>query len=356
VAGKESVQKENFTYSTDFGVYSASAYWTQGTTNAPVVIFLHGFASMKAWYSWLTEPFCDAGYVIVLIQIPNALISDLQEYITGGEGTHEVYSDAFSPCIDKLSTMTALNGIADLNRVYSMGHSAGGLGAMVAATNDDRIKAVVALSPPINVNNENLPKPVYIPCPIQIIVGSNEQELYEGNILYFNTELEASTKSLVTIEGGNHVQFMDSSIVSLIGILGDFMDMPYVGNQPANCTVEYQHTKTLEACIPFLNSVGTPPTPTPAPTPTLTPTPTPAPTPTLTPTPTPAPTPTLTPTQATTPTPESTDGLISPTPTPSPKPTGEASGSVSSEFLITAVAVGAAAGGGIAAVALKRRK
>jgi hypothetical protein len=226
--------------------------------------------------------------------------------------------------------MTELNGIVDLNRIYVMGHSAGGLGAMVASTQESRVKGVVALSPPINVDNENLPKPTNIPRPIMIIVGSEEQELYQGNLQYYNNELVSPSKNLVVIRGGNHIQFMDSSIVSMIGILDDFMELPYVGNQPANCSVEYQHTKTTEACIPFLNSISATSTPTPNPTPTQTPTLTPTPTTTSPPGPTSIPTPTPSPSQSTSP---------SASPTPSPKPASTAGGLPPEAFIAAAIGI-----------------
>lgn len=262
--GRSSQLSFNFSFANKWGTYQATAYYVEGTKNAPVVLFLHALDANKNWYKWMIDPYVRAGYVLVMFNIPSkwamqGLLSGLDipsKRARKGFLSNQLdlgpYMDGFSACIDSLSNLKRLSGVIDLDLIAATGHSAGGLGAMVAGAKDLRIKAVVALSPP--VHESELPHPTEFSIPIQLQVGSNEGELYDGVVKYYNQELEAPVKQLVVIQGGNHIQFMDTNIVALIKLLAKSgYDIPYVGNQPSDISTEKQHEVSSKAFLSFLN-------------------------------------------------------------------------------------------------------
>jgi len=257
----------NFSFANKWGTYQATAYYAQGTQNAPVVLFLHGLDANKDWYQWMIAPYLGAGYVLVMFNIPSKwamqiLLSSLNinlpskltaQVSQSNQPQFGPFVDGFSPCIDSLSNLKQLSGVIDLTRIAATGHSAGGLGAMVAATQDSRIKAVVALSPPIYASG--LPHPTTFSVPVELQVGSNEGALYTGLVSYYNNELTANPKQLVVIQGGNHIQFMDANIVAMINLLANNgFTIPYVGNEPSGISTQAQHEISSQAFLSFLNA------------------------------------------------------------------------------------------------------
>ena len=288
-------QSFNFTYPAGH----ATVYYKSSMVNAPVILFLHGFASSNTWYSWTYHPFTDEGYILVMLEIPDGIFADLTSNISQRVS---VYIAAFN-CISTLETQSQLAGKADFNKIIAMGHSLGALSALVTATTDSRIKAVSAFSPPFDLSGYPLPKPTTFSVPIQIIIGSEEKAMYTSALRYYNTELQAPNKNLTILQGGNHIQYLDQNMVNVEGIVDSLI--PIVGSETATITVDQQHQETLSAVLSFLSSVFQSPSPTPTPTPT--------------PIPTPTPTPTSTPASTSTPTPIHT-ATLTPTPTPSPTP------------------------------------
>jgi PKD repeat protein len=61
-------------------------------------------------------------------------------------------------------------------------------------------------------------------------------------------------KELLVIEGGNHIQYMDASIVTLINLISGFIEIPHIGNEPADITVEEQHRQSSQAYLRFFNT------------------------------------------------------------------------------------------------------
>jgi hypothetical protein len=283
---------------------------------APVILFLHGFASSNTWYSWTYQPFTEAGYILVMLEIPDGMFADLIGNISQRVS---VYIAAFN-CISILEMQSQLAGKADFNKIIAMGHSLGALSALITATSDTRIKAVSAWSPPFDLSGYPLPKPTTFSVPIQIIIGSEEKTMYTSAVQYYNTELQAPNKNLTILQGGNHIQYLDQNMVNIEGIVDNLI--PIVGSETATITVNQQHQTTLSAVLYFLSSYFQSPSPTSVPTPTPTSTQSPTPTPTSTPTQVPTPTPTSTTTPTATP-PIPTSSTPTPTVIPNPmaKPT-----------------------------------
>jgi len=247
--GRSNQVRFNFSFANKWGTYQATAYYVEGTKNAPVVLFLHGLDANKNWYKWMIEPYVRADYVLVMFNIPSKWA--MQGFLSN-QPEFGPYVDGFSACIDSLSDLKRLSGVINLDFVAATGHSAGGLGAMAAGAQDSRIRAIVALTPPIHVSI--LPHPTIFSIPVQLQVGSNEGELYDGVVKYYDQELQAPVKQLVVIQGGNHIQFMDAGIVALIKFLArNGYDIPYVGNQPSGISTEKAHDTSSKAILSFLN-------------------------------------------------------------------------------------------------------
>jgi dienelactone hydrolase len=238
----------DFSFTNKWGTYDGSAYYKEETVDAPIILFLHGLGSSKDYHMWMVDAFLEAGYVFVMFTVPGGFTD-----IFSGEPNINRYTDSFSPCIDTLLEIPELTSVADFDILGAMGHSAGGLGALVSATQDPRIKIVVALSPPLNVD-PILPKPMQFDIPIQLQVGTYEDEIYAGITQYNKAELVAPISELLVIEGGNHIQYMDASIVALINLLSNFIEIPYIGNEPADITVEEQHLQSSQAYLLFFNT------------------------------------------------------------------------------------------------------
>jgi dienelactone hydrolase len=238
----------DFSFTNVWGIYEGSAYYREGTIDAPIILFLHGLGSSKDYHTWMVDAFLEGGYVFVMFTVPGRFTD-----VFSGKPNINRYTDSFSPCIDTLLEMSELQGVADFNLIGAMGHSAGGLGALVSATQDPRMKIMVALSPPLNVD-PILPKPTSFTIPIQLQVGTYEEEIYAGIIQYYEEELMAPVMELLVIEGGNHIQYMDASIVALINLLSSFMEIPYIGNEPADITVEEQHLQSSQTYLRFFNT------------------------------------------------------------------------------------------------------
>jgi PKD repeat protein len=232
----------DFSFTNEWGTYDGSAYYRDGTVDAPIIIFLHGLGSSKEYHSWMVDAFLEAGYVFVMFNVPGGITD-----ILSGEPNINRYTDSFSPCIDTLLEISELKEVANFELIGA------GLGALVSATQDPRIKIVVALSPPINIT-PFLPKPTMFNIPIQLQVGTYEEEIYPGITQYYEQELVAPIMELLVIEGGNHIQYMDASIVTMINLLSIFMEIPYIGNEPADITVDEQHLQSSQAYLRFFNT------------------------------------------------------------------------------------------------------
>jgi len=305
----QTISTFTFSFSNAYGSYSATTYYLQAMSNRPVILFLHSFASLNTWYTWMQQPVLEAGYILVMLEVPNPLFGDIIGNVTQNLQTREpVYAAAFSSCITSILTQNQLTGKIDSTKIYVAGHSLGALGAIQASTQDARIKAVSAWSPPFDLSGITLPKPMTLPCSIQIVIGSEEGAMYTSAINYYN-QVQAPSKNLTVIQGGNHMQYLDQSEVSLESLIQNIIPIPFVGNEPATITVNQQHQIAITSLLSFLQPTIQP---TSAATPTSTPSASPSPSRVPTGKPTPTPTPSST---SSTP-----NTLPSPSPFPSPNP------------------------------------
>ena len=111
-----------------------------------------------------------------------------------------------------------------VDRVIGAGHSMGANGAIIAGRYLDR---VVALAPGWPKGDNDTPDalllrgaPGLCTAPTLVMVGSNDG-ITGPDAALANFDLLPNDKRLITILGGNHVQFMDDGIPSRIGGLFD---------------------------------------------------------------------------------------------------------------------------------------
>jgi alpha-beta hydrolase superfamily lysophospholipase len=138
-----------------------------------------------------------------------------------------------------------------------MGHSFGGLGALIAVKEDSRIKCMVGLAPAILPEVlRAIPKEDYsISTPIQLQIGSNDGIIPPENVKIFFDNLRSEQKSYIEIEGGNHQRFGDKTTalmigeyMSRIGMLGRrFKD------RKATITFEEQHSISRNHFVEWFN-------------------------------------------------------------------------------------------------------
>lgn len=104
---------------------------------APLVLIAHGFTQNKSYHANHGRKLAGEGYVV--------LIPTLQRFgnhVGHGQDLRSLLDWAEGQNLDKTSP---LYGRVDSKRVAAAGHSAGGLSALLAAADDDRIRVLVLL-------------------------------------------------------------------------------------------------------------------------------------------------------------------------------------------------------------------
>ncbi|HZD44306.1 MAG TPA: alpha/beta hydrolase, partial [Methanomicrobiales archaeon] len=103
-------------------------------------------------------------------------------------------------------------------KIGVMGHSMGGLGALLAGYEDPRITCIVGLAPAVISSRFHTPKKIHaLSTPVQVQIGSNDGLIPPETVKTFLDNLSAEQKNCVEIEGGNHTRFMDKTTVSILG-------------------------------------------------------------------------------------------------------------------------------------------
>ncbi len=195
----------------------------KGGAPYPAVVFTHGFGASKEYYSWIGNLLAEQGFVISIFTTPNPLSINIWQYVAGIKLSIDYLEEKCKVKEDILHELIKKESIG------VMGHSFGAGAAIIAGSEDKRIKAVVALAPPGRIQQERLgwfgdliaksgiiQNPIDIiedsanilSSPIQIHVGSCDR-LCPPTDIYRYYEAAKGPKDFQIIEGGNHVQFSD---------------------------------------------------------------------------------------------------------------------------------------------------
>lgn len=120
------------------GAVAADLYWpTDTTTPVPIVVVGHGFARNKAALTNWGAHFASYGWVAVVPSFPSPLAPD-----------HAANATRLRELIAYVrATPGPVTAVIDPLKSAVVGHSAGGLSALLAAADDPAISVVVALDP-----------------------------------------------------------------------------------------------------------------------------------------------------------------------------------------------------------------
>jgi len=106
----------------------------------PSVVFAGGLMGINSVYTWIGDALAGKGYVVVVVQVPNITGSDVQQWadsIKDGISYLQMQHSGFS---DLAGMVSGVFGAA--------GDSMGGAASLLAASQDNRIRAVVSMAPP----------------------------------------------------------------------------------------------------------------------------------------------------------------------------------------------------------------
>ena len=194
----------DFTFQNEWGINTATIHYPikEEIKPHPIVIFIHGFAAWKELYTWIANSLVSNGFGALFLTVPNRYgIDPIQ------------WSDCIKGAINYLGNDSKTVEKVDNRKIGVMGHSMGGLGALLAASQDTRIKCIVGLAPAILPRYLPIPKEVFtLLIPIQIQIGDKDRIIPLNNVRKFYSTLYSMKKDLVEISGGNHIQFIDKKI------------------------------------------------------------------------------------------------------------------------------------------------
>lgn len=203
-------EKRTHFFENEWGMYSATLFSPPEESNhaGPVIVFAPGFRARKEWYQWLGDCLASHGYFALLFTVPSQKCRNPQQW-----------SDGIRSAIDYVvREQESLPDTMSPETTGAMGHSMGGLGALLAGSADSRITCIVGLAPAILPGHLSIPNELYrVPIPIQLQIGSNDGIIPPENVKTFFRDLRSKPKSFIEIEGGNHMRFLDKTTISTIG-------------------------------------------------------------------------------------------------------------------------------------------
>ena len=196
-------------FENEWGTYSANYFLPSKELNIthPAIVFTHGLWAQKEWYNWIGDCLASRGYFAFLFTVPSKRCLNPRQW-----------SDGIISAIDYLLCEKKLHEKISPGKIGVMGHSMGGLGALMAVSEDSRIRCIVGLAPAILPEYLYLPKEILeIPIPVQLQIGSKDGIIPFENVKDFFSNLCSKKKSFLEIEGGNHMRFLDKTKVSTFG-------------------------------------------------------------------------------------------------------------------------------------------
>lgn len=149
-------------YSVKFENIDISIYGNRENLNSavrmPCIIFAHGFKGFKDWggFPYMLEKLAESGYTAVSFNFSHNGVSadkpmDFTRLDMFAENTHSKELEDLRIVIDYIYSIADELGV-DKKRIALIGHSRGGAAVIIAASEDDRIKALVTLASVGDVN------------------------------------------------------------------------------------------------------------------------------------------------------------------------------------------------------------
>lgn len=171
----------------------------------PIIAFGHGFLSAVTLYQSTGAHLASWGFITILPQTQGGLFP-----------SHGAFAADLVSSLDWLAAQGTTGGSPwfggiDGSRRGLMGHSMGGGCALLAAQSDPRIRCVVPWAA-ANTNPSSITAALGVECATRLIVGSQDSIVSPSSTAAMYPNLAGSSQ-LVTITGGFHCGFIDSSIV-----------------------------------------------------------------------------------------------------------------------------------------------
>jgi pimeloyl-ACP methyl ester carboxylesterase len=158
--------------------------------------------TINEFYPWVGNLLAPSGYVVALVQVPDLIGSDYQQWA-------DSIKDGITYLQELNSGSSTLAGM--ISDVFGVaGHSSGADGVLLAAAQDSRISAVVAQAPTSPLSDPASQK-VYdaarlITAPVQIMAGSDDLLVAPSDSQHFYPVL-SPPKEFVEITGAGHLSF-----------------------------------------------------------------------------------------------------------------------------------------------------
>ncbi|MBX3193056.1 MAG: alpha/beta fold hydrolase [Labilithrix sp.] len=225
------------------------AAYPSGAGPFPLVLLAHGFQLPPEQYYGYLKRLASFGYVAMTVDFPTSL----------GGNDNPRQAKAIIAAIDWAKTDPSFGSSVDTSAVGTTGHSLGGKLALLAATMDARIKAVIALDPvdgggptgcaaPACVNVAALMPSLAIPTAFlgeTTDATGSLQACAPAASNYTTFYAKAQTPSLqVTLTGANHMSFLDD--VSTCGLTCAFCNPATAPNAQITATARAFMTAFFE--------------------------------------------------------------------------------------------------------------
>ncbi len=130
----------------------ADVRFAEGSTSRPVLVICHSFMAFKEWgfFPHAAERLAESGFVCVTFNFShNGVALDgnrITELARFEKNTFSQELDDLGALLDGLSSDTTVQTVGDVRRLVLLGHSRGGGIALVCASEDARVKALVTWS------------------------------------------------------------------------------------------------------------------------------------------------------------------------------------------------------------------
>lgn len=215
------VPYKTFSFSNEFGTYNASVY-VDGATDlpAPCMEFIHGFGARSGYYGHIADHVISLGLVAIMIDTPGRIGFNPRKWSRG-----------FSSCIDAIVADEDLYSIVNVDKIGASGHSFGGLGTVIAAAEEPRLKCAIPMSPAIFsgwlARILKSPDPEELTVPTQMITGTLDRLINYRNVQSYFDRMTCP-KDMLLIEGANHVQFLDPEMADLARLWGLIDNKPTI--------------------------------------------------------------------------------------------------------------------------------
>lgn len=196
----------------------------------PLVLFSPGLGGVRTQNSAWAEDLASHGYIVAAVDHPydsaavvledGTVISSTLQTTGNDEADQRIADDLASiRANDLIATLDRLEEDLVVDGVSTAGHSIGGAAAILAASRDDRVDAVV--------NLDGLPRGGRPTVPVLAIVAGEGTGSVESDMRYDAalTEVLAACGTRVVVSGTHHLSFTDAALFlpplpSLIGSEG----------------------------------------------------------------------------------------------------------------------------------------